>query len=80
MLPPIGRVLTGVFILNGAAGAAELPRATAILEENCLKCHNAVRQDERAFPRSLQADARKGGLHGPAIVAGKAGREHRSSG
>jgi hypothetical protein len=52
------------------AGADELPKAAAILEENCLKCHNSsVKMSGLSLASA--ADARKGGLHGPAIVPGK---------
>ena len=52
------------------AGAAEPPKAAAILAEHCLKCHNSsVRMSGLSLASA--ADARKGGLHGPAIVPGK---------
>ena len=52
------------------AVAAEPPRAAAILAERCLRCHNAsVRMNGLSLASA--ADAKKGGLHGPAIVPGK---------
>ena len=52
------------------ARAAEPPKAAAILAEHCLKCHNSsVRMSGLSLASA--ADAKKGGLHGPAIVAGK---------
>jgi hypothetical protein len=52
------------------ARAAEPPKAAAILAEHCLKCHNSsVRMSGLSLATS--ADARKGGLHGAAIVPGK---------
>src|ERR1041385_4812235 len=49
--------------------AADLPKAAAILEEHCLKCHNpSVRMSGLSLASA--ADAAKGGAHGPAIVAG----------
>ena len=51
-------------------GAADLPKAAAILEAHCLRCHNAsVRMSGLSLVSA--ADAAKGGLHGPAIVPGK---------
>jgi mono/diheme cytochrome c family protein len=72
MLPPIRRALTGALFVAWLARAADLPRAAAILEENCLKCHN---QSVRMSGLSLAtaADAKRGGLRGPAIVPGKPG-------
>ena len=64
------RAVIGAFILASFAGAAELPKAAAILEENCLKCHNSsVRMSGLSLVTA--ADAAKGGVHGPAIVPGK---------
>jgi cytochrome c553 len=59
-----------IFAVAALAGAAEPPKAATILAERCLKCHNAsVRMSGLSLASA--ADARKGGLHGPAIVAGK---------
>jgi hypothetical protein len=57
-------------LLPLAATCADLPPAAALLEQRCLKCHN---ETARMSGLSLvsQADARKGGAHGPAIVPGK---------
>src|SRR5437899_967689 len=53
-----------------AAIAADPPKATVILAENCQKCHNAsVRMGGLSL--AAAADAAKGGLHGAAIVPGK---------
>ena len=59
-----------VLLAASFAPAAELPKAAAILEQNCLKCHSpSVRMSGLSL--SSADDAKKGGLHGPAIVPGK---------
>jgi mono/diheme cytochrome c family protein len=64
------RSLIVVVVLASFAGAAELPKAAAILEENCVKCHNSsVKMSGLSLASA--ADARQGGLRGPAIVPGK---------
>ena len=59
-------VLFGAFALS----AADPPAPTAILERNCVRCHNA---DVKMGGLSLAsaADAQRGGAHGAAIVPGK---------
>src|ERR1700722_9456714 len=49
--------------------AADTPRAIAILEQNCIRCHNL---STRMSGLSLvsAADAKTGGAHGPAIIPG----------
>jgi cytochrome c551/c552 len=70
MLPPIVRALIGVFLALSFAGAADLLKVTAILEEHCLKCHNSsVKMSGLSLASA--ADAGKGGQHGPVIVPGK---------
>ena len=70
MLTPFRLSMLAGFLLGSSAGAFQLPPAAAILEEHCLQCHNS---STRMSGLSLltSADARKGGLHGPAIVPGK---------
>jgi hypothetical protein len=64
------RCLLIAFLLASFACAADLPKAAAILEAHCLRCHNAsVRMSGLSLVSA--ADAAKGGLHGPAIVPGK---------
>src|SRR5689334_18553353 len=53
-----------------AAYAADPSQATAILEQRCLKCHNASAKMS-GLSLETSGDARAGGLHGPAIVPGK---------
>jgi len=70
MLMPFLRAVIGAFILTSFATAAQLPKAVAVLEQNCLKCHNSsVRMGGLSLVSA--ADARKGGAHGPAVVPGK---------
>ena len=70
MLMSTRRAVIGAFILASIAAAAELPKAAAVLEEKCLKCHNSsVRMGGLSLLSA--ADARQGGAHGPAIVPGK---------
>ncbi len=70
MPAPDCRTIMTVLAMASLAGAAELPNATAILQENCLKCHNpSVKMSGLSLASA--ADAAKGGLHGPAIVPGK---------
>ena len=58
------------FIAASLACAADLPKAAAILEAHCLRCHNAsVRMSGLSLVS--EAGAAKGGLQGPAIVPGK---------
>jgi Protein of unknown function (DUF1549)/Protein of unknown function (DUF1553)/Planctomycete cytochrome C len=63
-------VLLAALAITSIARAAEPSKAVAILAERCLKCHNS---SPRMSGLSLAsaADAKKGGLHGPAIVPGK---------
>src|SRR4029077_7138886 len=59
-----------ILALAALAGAAEPPKAAVILAERCLKSHNSsVRM--RGLSLASAADAKKGGVHGPAIVPGK---------
>jgi mono/diheme cytochrome c family protein len=61
---------TAALLASALAVAAGLPPAAVILEEHCLKCHNpSIRMSGLSL--ATAADARKGGLHGPAIVPGK---------
>ena len=70
MLSLVHRAIRFALLAPAFAGAADPPKALAILEGNCFKCHNAsVRMSGLSLASS--ADAQKGGLHGPAIVAGK---------
>jgi cytochrome c551/c552 len=59
-----------VFLSAWTARSADLPTAAALLEEQCLKCHNASVRMSGLSLESL-ADAQKGGTQGPAIVPGK---------
>jgi hypothetical protein len=70
MLSAFRHVVLAAFAVASIARGAEPPKAVTILAERCLKCHNA---SPRMSGLSLAsaADARKGGLHGPAIVPGK---------
>jgi hypothetical protein len=70
MLSSSRNLILAAFALAPIARAAEPPTAVAILTERCLKCHNS---SPRMSGLSLAsaADAKKGGLHGPAIVPGK---------
>jgi hypothetical protein len=62
--------LLAILVTASLAGATEAPKAAAILAERCVKCHNpSVRMSGLSLASA--ADARKGGLHGPAIVPGK---------
>src|SRR5438132_8066105 len=70
MPTPYRSVVIAAGMLTSVARAADLPIAAAILEENCLRCHNSsVKMSGLSLTSA--ADARKGGLHGPAIVPGK---------
>ena len=70
MLSSIRRAVAGAFLSVSFAGAADLPKVAAILEERCLKCHNSsVKMSGLSL--ASEADARKGGQHGPVIVPGK---------
>ena len=70
MLSSSRQVFLAALAVAAIAGAAEPPKAAAILAEHCLKCHNSsVRMSGLSLASA--ADARKGGLHGPAIVPGK---------
>jgi hypothetical protein len=54
-----------------SAMADGLPKAAAMLEEKCLKCHNrSVRMGGLSLVSA--ADAQKGGAHGAAVVPGNA--------
>jgi mono/diheme cytochrome c family protein len=67
---PSRQVFLAAFAVAMAARGAEPPKAAVIVAERCLKCHNAsVRMSGLSLASA--ADARKGGLHGPAIVPGK---------
>src|SRR5260370_4226829 len=70
MLSSSRHAVLAAFAVASTARAAEPPKAVVILAERCLKCHNT---SPRMSGLSLAsaADARKGGLHGPAIVPGK---------
>ena len=70
MLCSSRHVILAALAVTTIARAADPPKAVVVLAERCLKCHNA---SPRMSGLSLAsaADARKGGLHGPAIVPGK---------
>ncbi|MBI4907161.1 MAG: PSD1 domain-containing protein [Acidobacteria bacterium] len=53
-----------------SSSAQTKPRALAILEANCLRCHNASARMS-GLSLATSADLLKGGAHGPVIVAGK---------
>jgi hypothetical protein len=66
--------LLATFLAAGMAPAAEvdyLREVKPILAVRCFACHGAVRQ-KAGFRLDAIALLRKGGRHGPAIVAGKA--------
>ena len=70
MLTPSRQVFLAAFAVAAIVRGAEPPKAAAIVAERCLKCHNAsVRMSGLSLASA--ADAKKGGLHGPAIVPGK---------
>ena len=70
MLSPSRQVFLAVFAVAVIARGAEPSKGAAIVAERCLKCHNAsVRMSGLSLASA--ADARKGGVHGPAIVPGK---------
>jgi hypothetical protein len=70
MLSLIRRAVAGAFLTVSFAGAADLSKVAAILEEHCLKCHNSsVKMSGLSLASA--ADAGKGGQHGPVIVPGK---------
>src|SRR5262245_6922656 len=70
MLSPIRRSFIIALFTALVAAAADLPKAAGILEEHCLKCHNnTVRMSGLSL--ATEAEARKGGLHGAAILPGK---------
>jgi cytochrome c551/c552 len=52
------------------AMAAEQPKAIAILQQKCLRCHNSSTRTSGLSLTSV-ADIKRGGAHGPAIIAGK---------
>jgi hypothetical protein len=64
-------LVIGLFLMASFAIAADAPLATLILEENCLHCHNSTARMS-GLSLATAAEATKGGLHGPAIVPGKA--------
>src|SRR5690349_3317227 len=70
MFPAIRNLVFGAAFCRISAIAAEPPKAPAILQARCLQCHNAATRSSGLSLVSL-AEARKGGLHGPAIVPGK---------
>src|SRR5437762_3315959 len=66
------RALTITLAGAWSVRAAEPPKAAAILKEHCLHCHNSSTRMS-GLSLATVADARKGGLHGPAIMPGKPG-------
>src|SRR4051794_14440637 len=68
--PMLSRALAISALIASLSSAADLPKAAALLEQHCLKCHNATIKMSGLSLLSL-ADATKGGIHGPAIVPGK---------
>src|SRR4051812_21287045 len=69
-VPMPSRVLAISALIASLSSAADLPKAAALLEQHCLKCHNASVKMSGLSLVGL-ADATKGGLHGPAIIPGK---------
>jgi mono/diheme cytochrome c family protein len=64
---PCCRAVATTIALAPLLFAADTPQALAILEQNCIRCHNV---STRMSGLSLvsAADAKTGGAHGPAIV------------
>jgi len=70
MLIPLRSAAIGALIAASVPGATDLPKAAEILETHCLRCHNSSARMS-GLSLATAADARNGGLHGPAIVPGK---------
>ena len=66
-VPMLSRAISVPLLMASLTSAAEIPKATAILQEHCLKCHNTAAKMS-GLSLASRADATKGGLHGPAIA------------